>query len=321
MYAREIPEGFDMLREITPAVRARVALSIVSEPGDELLGALVNGFGAVQVAHWLNTDPEATFAREEYREAIRRARTRGQGQRLDEMVADVLNRVDRDGIYMLIPEDLDWPRPLTSLGERMPFILYTRGAHETLSLELERYVSIVGARAATSYGDHIAQQLASDLAPDFHVVSGAAYGIDGAAHRGAILAGGRTIAILAGGVDRIYPAGHSALGDSILQSGGAFVSEVPPGSAPTKWRFLARNRLIAAMGAASIVVEAGFRSGSLNEAGHALALGRKLGAVPGPVTSAASAGTHRLIREYGATLITSADDVRELVGTSRKDRS
>lgn len=310
-----------MLREVTPAVRARIALSIVSEPGDELLGSLVNTFGAVQAVHWLNIEPEVTFAREEHREALRRARARGQGKRLDEMVDAVLAQVHRDGVYMMIPEDADWPRPLLSLGQRMPFMLYTRGAHETLSLELERYVSIVGARAATSYGDHIAQQLASDLAPDFHVVSGAAYGIDGAAHRGAIVAGGRTIAFLAGGVDRMYPAGHNALGDSILQSGGAIVSEVPPGSSPTKWRFLARNRLIAAMGAATIVVEAGFRSGSLNAAGHAHGIGRKLGAVPGPVTSAASAGTHRLIREMGATLITSADDVRELVGSSRKENA
>ena len=140
-----------------------------------------------------------------------------------------------------------------------------------------------------------------------------AYGIDGAAHRAAITAGGTTIALLAGGADRPYPAGHSQLIERIAAS-GAVVSEVPCGSAPTKWRFLQRNRLIAALADATVVVEAGWRSGSLNTAGHAAALARPLGAVPGPVTSAASAGCHRLLREFDARCITGAEDVVELLG-------
>jgi DNA processing protein len=122
---------------------------------------------------------------------------------------------------------------------------------------------------------------------------------------------GATIAFLAGGVDRAYPAGHNGLIRRIAGE-GAVVSEPPCGAAPTKWRFLARNRLIAALGRATVVVEAGWRSGSLNTAGHAATLGRPLGAVPGPVTSAASAGCHRLLREYGAVCVTSAAEVREL---------
>ncbi len=173
-------------------------------------------------------------------------------------------------------------------------------------------VALVGARAASAYGEHVAMELSAGLARcGVAVISGAAYGIDGAAHRAALAAGGVTVALLAGGVDRPYPAGHTALLDRIAAS-GAVVGEVPCGAAPTKWRFLQRNRLIAALADATVVVEAGQRSGSLNTAGHAAQLGRPLGAVPGPITSAASAGCHRLLREFDARCVTSADEVIEL---------
>lgn len=175
-------------------------------------------------------------------------------------------------------------------------------------------VSIVGARASSGYGEHVASELAGDLAATGAViVSGGAYGIDGVAHRAALGVQGATIAFLAGGVDRLYPAGHQALLRQIADE-GALVSEPPCGTAPTKWRFLARNRLIAALGQATVVVEAGWRSGSLNTAAHAATLGRPLGAVPGAVTSASSAGCHRLLREYDAQCVTSAREVRELWG-------
>ena len=175
-------------------------------------------------------------------------------------------------------------------------------------------VALVGARAATAYGEHVSMELAAELSAEgVTVVSGAAYGIDGAAHRAALGAGGATVALMAGGVDRPYPAGHMQLLDRIARS-GAVVSEVPCGTTATKWRFLSRNRLIAALSDATVVVEAGWRSGSINTAHHAAALGRPLGAVPGPTTSAASAGCHRLLREADAVCITSARDVRELMG-------
>jgi DNA processing protein len=175
-------------------------------------------------------------------------------------------------------------------------------------------VAIVGARAASRYGDHVAVELAAELAAGgVPIVSGGAYGIDGAAHRAALTAGGLTVALLAGGADRAYPAGHTQLIDDVARH-GLVVSEVACGTAPTKWRFLQRNRLIAALATATVVIEAGWRSGSLNTASHAATLSRPLGAVPGPITSATSAGTHRLIREAGAQCITSADDVRELLG-------
>ncbi|TFC50871.1 hypothetical protein E3O47_07645 [Cryobacterium sp. TMT2-17-1] len=139
------------------------------------------------------------------------------------------------------------------------------------------------------------------------------YGIDGMAHRAALASSGLTVAFLAGGVDRYYPSGHDALLSRIATM-GAIISELPCGAAPTKWRFLQRNRLIAAASAATVVLEAGWRSGSLNTAGHAAALGRPLGAVPGPVTSPTSAGCHRLIREYDAVCVSTAAEMAELVG-------
>ena len=191
-------------------------------------------------------------------------------------------------------------------------ILWVRGDAGLLGA-LERSIAIVGARAATGYGEHVTIEASSGLVDrGFAIVSGAAFGIDGAAHRAALASGGATVAFLAGGVDRFYPSAHETLLTRIVDR-GAVVSEVPCGVAPTKWRFLQRNRLIAAASRATVVVEAGWRSGSLNTAGHAAQLGRPLGAVPGPVTSSASAGCHRLIREYDAVCVTSAQEMAELV--------
>lgn len=176
----------------------------------------------------------------------------------------------------------------------------------------------MGARAATPYGVQVAGEIAGDLAVGgATIVSGAAIGIDAAAHRACLAVDGVTIAVLAGGVDKAYPSGHAGLLTDVSRR-GVVVSEVPCGTAPTKWRFLQRNRLIAALSDATVVVEAGWRSGSLNTAGHAAALGRALGAVPGPVTSAASAGCHRILREYDGRCITSAEDVREMLGWSNQ---
>jgi DNA processing protein len=149
----------------------------------------------------------------------------------------------------------------------------------------------------------------------YAVVSGGALGIDGAAHRCALAVGATTVAVLAGGVDRLYPAANQALLLQIANS-GALISELPPGASPTKWRFLQRNRLIAAVSQATVVIEAGWRSGSMNTASHAQNLGREVGAYPGPVTSPASAGCHRLIREKKAELVCSGADVLELVSGS-----
>lgn len=215
-------------------------------------------------------------------------------------------------IWGLLPTDPEWPTGLWHLGTAMPEKLYGIGA--PLSNE-EPSLAVVGARAATGYGDHFTRQMVSDLGPKVTIVSGGAYGIDGAAHRQAVSQGGTTIAYMAGGADRVYPAGHTQLFEDILAHGGTILSEREPGATPDRWSFLQRNRLIAAHAQGVVVVEAGFRSGSLNAARHARDLGRPLGAVPGPTTSAASAGCHVLIRE-GATLIRSADDVRDMIRPS-----
>jgi DNA processing protein len=225
-----------------------------------------------------------------------------------------LRQAARFGMRMLVPGDDDWPQPLGDLDTHAPFALWVRGDPARLHA-LERSVALVGARAATGYGEHVTIELASGLVDrGFAIVSGAAYGIDGSAHRAALASQGTTVAILAGGLDRFYPSGHEQLIARIADR-GVVIAEVPPGTTPTKWRFLLRNRLIAAVSGATVVVEAGWRSGSLNTAGHAATLGRPLGAVPGPITSAASAGCHRLLREYTATCVTTADEIAELVPT------
>jgi DNA processing protein len=170
-------------------------------------------------------------------------------------------------------------------------------------------VAIVGSRAATAYGNHVASGIAVGLADGgWTVVSGAAYGIDAAAHSGALAADGITVAVLACGVDRPYPRAHAGLLQQIATY-GLIVSEAPPGRQPSRDAFLARNRIIAALAGGVVVIEAGRRSGTMSTVAHADALGRPVMAVPGPVTSAVSAGCHQLIREQAALCVTSASDV------------
>jgi DNA processing protein len=224
-----------------------------------------------------------------------------------------LESARRCGASLVVPGDTDWPHHLDDLGVHAPLALWRRGAQADAKAPC---VALVGARASTAYGEGVAADLAAYLASaGVTVVSGAAYGIDGACHRAALSAGGTTAAFLAGGVDRPYPRGHENLLARIAASGAVW-SETPCGAAPTKWRFLTRNRLIAAMADAVVVVEAGWRSGSLNTAAHAATLGRPLGAVPGPVTSAASAGCHRVLREFDGVCVTSSADVLEMLGAA-----
>jgi DNA processing protein len=193
-----------------------------------------------------------------------------------------------------------------------PIALWVRGPGALDEL-CDQAAAIVGARAATGYGAHVAGEFGAGLAAaGFTVVSGAAIGVDGAAHRGALAAGGPTVAVLACGIDRSYPAAHEALLDRIAAT-GVVVSEYPPGSVPARHRFLVRNRLIAGLAGGTVVVEAGFRSGAQRTAADARALGRPVMAVPGPVTSGQSAGCHRMIRE-GAVLVTRVEEVLEEVG-------
>jgi DNA processing protein len=225
--------------------------------------------------------------------------------------------VERVGGRVVLPSDDEWPATLDLLRAPPP-CLWVRGPAR-LDEVLPRSAAVVGARAATAYGEHVATELSCGLVErGFAVVSGMAYGIDAAAHRGALAGEGVSVGVVAGGLDRAYPAAHDRLLHRLAES-GAVVSEVPPGSAPTKGRFLQRNRLIAACTTGTVVVEAAVRSGSLNTARTAERLGKPVGAVPGPVTSPASAGCHALVRSGAAVVVTDADEVAELLGAMGAD--
>jgi DNA processing protein len=215
-------------------------------------------------------------------------------------------------VRFVAPGDAEWPGQLDDLGDARPLGLWVRG-RASLRMWALRSVAVVGARACTEYGAHMAATLAAGLAErGWVVVSGGAYGVDGAAHRGALGAGGATVAVLACGVDRPYPRGHAQLISRIAEQ-GLVVGELPPGDHPTPSRFVLRNRVIAALTRGTVIVEAAYRSGSLVTARAARRLGRHTMGVPGPATSGLSAGVHELLRQ-DAVLVTDAAEVVELVG-------
>lgn len=300
-------------------VAARVAWNVLVEPGDAVAGALIAELGAEEALRFAFADDAGSLAYQRRSRALRDALGRWRPRASVDAVRSAVTDAEHVAATLLLPGDDFWPESLDDLGHHAPTMLWVRG--DAAGLTASPRVSIVGARASSTYGELLASEFAGDLAASgVVIVSGGAYGIDGAAHRAALGVGGATVALLAGGVDRAYPQGHQELLGAIARS-GAVVSEVPCGTAPSKWRFLSRNRLIAALGQATVVIEAGWRSGSLNTAGHAASLGRPLGAVPGPVTSAASAGCHRLLREYDARCVTTTAEIRELWGDTGHDQN
>lgn len=198
--------------------------------------------------------------------------------------------LEAQGVHLLCPGEPGWPGQLDDLGQARPYALWVRGTADLRDL-CGQSVAVVGSRAATAYGTHMCAEITTGLAADgWVIVSGGAYGVDATAHRAALACGGRTVAVLACGPDPAYPREHGVLLDDIA-SQGAVVSEYPPGMPPARHRFLLRNRFIAALASGTVVVEAAARSGSLVTARHAGDLDRQLMAVPGPVTSAMSAGS------------------------------
>ncbi|MFF9409037.1 DNA-processing protein DprA [Streptomyces anandii] len=285
---------------------ARVFLSRVLEPGDTVGGRWLRELGAVPVARRLRTGtlPLPGVSPKRWAGLCARA------ARADP--ARDLAAAREAGVRFLRPGDTEWPAQLDDLGDARPTGLWVRG-RPSLRIWALRSVALVGARACTEYGAHMAVTLAAGLAEHgWVVVSGGAYGVDGAAHRGALGSGGATVAVLACGVDRPYPRGHAGLIDRIAQQ-GLVVGELPPGDHPTPSRFIVRNRVIAALTRGTVVVEAAYRSGSLVTARAAQRLGRHTMGVPGPATSALSAGVHELLRG-GAALVTDAEEVVEIVG-------
>ncbi|MGW4208759.1 DNA-processing protein DprA [Lentzea sp. NPDC004789] len=300
-----------MTRPPTDAVRlARAYLSRVAEPYPAALAAFVAQVGPVEAAELVRAG-----------EVTPSVASQTSARRAEERAHEDLELIARKGGRLLVPEDDEWPRwPFVALGgvaaQRCggePLALWVRGPHD-LAEATDKAVAIVGSRAASGYGEHVAAEFAYGLAQaGVTVVSGAAYGIDGAAHRGALGGGGLTVAVLACGVDVAYPAGHQGLLGKIARE-GLIVSEYPPGVTPARHRFLTRNRLIAALGGGTVVVEAGRRSGAKNTAAITLALGRPLMVVPGPVTSASSVGCHELLRDGQAVPVGSVAEIVESVG-------
>lgn len=227
-----------------------------------------------------------------------------------------LETMNRLGGRLIVPGDELWPEQLEGLGLQEPLCLWWRGGEQPLP-SVGQAIALVGSRDSTSYGASVTGDFAYGLAQrGLTVVSGGAYGIDAHAHRGALSGGVAslpTIAVMAGGVDRFYPSGNEDLLRAVSTQ-GAVLSEVPPGSAPTRYRFLQRNRIIAALASVTVVVEARWRSGALNTAHHAETIGRVVAAVPGSIHSANSAGCHRLLRDGGAVCVTDVGEIAELAG-------
>ena len=278
---------------------ARALLTRLAEPGDRVVGAWLRRGTAVDAVAWIVDGGDDVRERFELR------------LQTADPEADLARAAEVGGRF-LVPGDLEWPAQLDDLGDARPWGLWVRGTAD-LRMSMLRSVAIVGARAATPYGRQVAASFGAELArAGWTVVSGGAFGIDSDAHQGALAVGGLTAAVLACGVDVAYPPSNDGLFARIAAD-GMLVSEVPPGAAPHRLRFLVRNRVIAALTRGTVVVEAALRSGSLSTAAEADKMGRPVLGVPGQITSAMSAGVHRALRR-GALLVTSPAEVVEALG-------
>jgi DNA processing protein len=285
--------------------RARMAITCIADAGDPAIAVELERIGPVEVLRSMLAGDHGPALAE-------------RATRLD--LTDYQAAISANRLRFVVPGDAEWPERISDLAASepiqrrggMPYGLWLRGPGNLAELTA-RSVSIVGSRASSSYGDTVAKDLGYELAEvGWTVVSGGAFGIDAAAHRGALSAGGPTIAVLACGVDVGYPPGNHALFEAIAAD-HLLVSELPPGAHPTRVRFLARNRLIAAMTVGTVVVEAAIRSGARNTANWAGLCNRRLMAVPGSIYSAASVTPHLLIREGQAAMITSGAEALEML--------
>lgn len=294
----EIPDAEERL--------AAMAWTRLAEGEDVFANQLVDGMGYQGGLDWLERVHKGAQVKGDLA-----VRARRWAARLDR---EVFERDARKAARLggfLMPGDALWPEKLMDLDEKRPLGLWYHGDPKALG---RLQAAVVGSRDATPYGLRIATDFAFELSEaGIVVVSGGAFGIDAAAHRGALTGASPTVVVLAGGVDRPYPKQNAGLFGEILAAGGVLVSESPPGTQPLRHRFLSRNRIIAALGQATIVVEAPHRSGAVSTARHALELGREVGAVPGPVTSPRSEGCHRLLRE-NAVCVTNTGQVMQLLG-------
>ncbi|MCD4557124.1 DNA-processing protein DprA [Schaalia sp. lx-100] len=286
--------------------------SCVVEPGDYFASHLRSVCGEEEAQRWacaprITSLPDSLYAvaaPEHWEKTWHRWKAR-----IDMVnIEKELSIVHRIGGYVLTPDSAQWPHMLKDLGPVMPSALWVKGR-----ISSQPCVALVGARASTRAGERTCRDMAVALTDKgFTVVSGGAIGIDAAAHHGAVDAGGKTYALMAGGLGALYPATNRELFEKIVSTGGALISEVPPSWRPARWRFLARNRLIAALSMGVVVIEASYRSGALATARHGVELGREVGAVPGSVDGVMSQGCHELIRQ-GGILIRHAEDIQRMI--------
>ncbi len=303
---------------------ARVALMRAADAGDALMGRLVDASGPVEAVSQIRRGLLASEVRdglEGGRSSTSDLRRRLDGWRARLLAADPARDLATGrqlGARLISPGEVEWPTQLDDLRDNRPLGLWVHGSAD-LRYSCLRSISVVGARAATAYGTHVAAAFGAELSDaGWTVVSGGAYGIDGAAHRGALAGQAPTVVVLACGTDFCYPSAHQDLFAAVRDQ-GVVISECPPGVHPTRSRFLVRNRLIAALSRGTLVVEAALRSGALNTVNHALALRRHVGAVPGPITSEASHGCHHLLRQGKAQCVTSGEEAIDLVGVIGDD--
>ncbi len=311
---------------LAPSRVARAALTRLMEPGDATGSALVGVLGPVEAlavaSGRVGSSPRLDAAvgsivlggGAKSWEGLASAKERWRGRVADLAPERDLETIARFGGRLVTPEDREWPDGFADLGAQAPIALWVRGEEDLPSVR--RCAAVVGSRDATNYGLEVAGEISRGLVVrGVTVVSGGAYGIDAQAHRAALTSDGSqlpTVAIMAGGLDRYYPSGNEELLRAIARQ-GLLASELPPGGAPTRHRFLRRNRLIAALAGATVVVEANYRSGALSTANHAADLVRPVGAVPGSVFSPSSAGCHRLLRDGAAVCVTDVNEVYELI--------
>lgn len=283
-------------------VKALIAWNAIAEPGDRLAKQIVREFGASKA---LTIFEDTQDFGEEYRSALERWKPRF-SKRLADFKIELAQKHD---LKLLVPSDPNWPEQLNDLQLHAPLLLWYRGSVELFS-KLDRVVAVVGSRNVTHYGQRITNDLVRELVHEnAAIISGGAVGVDAIAHQSALSSGGLTLAFMAGSLDNPYPSGNLGLFEQIAHE-GLLCSEMSPGSKPTRWRFLQRNRLIAAISQQVVVTEAGWRSGSINTVNHALELNRAVFAIPGPITSPASAGCNRLIRDGMASLLLDVSELR-----------
>ncbi len=276
----------------------RMALSFALEPGQQYWSRQIAEFGVRTIYEHLYL---GVYDSEKFARVIGKVKAFN--------CDEALQAAQEASSVYITPSNPLWPVQLNDL-DAPPIGMYVKGNIEALK---NRSIAIVGSRNPTPYGTRIAGDFAAGFVDrEWDIISGGAYGIDSSAHRGALVAEGRTIAVIASGIDTPYPSGNSRLFDEICEN-GAIISEVAPGILALPHRFLTRNRIIAALSQSTLVVEAAFRSGSLRTARDAAQLLRPVMAIPGPINSPSSEGCHRLIGERAAELVTSVADACELI--------